>query len=85
MLLIVMLAQWHYYMTKSVLHSRIKLHGPLILVLESIHGYSDVDQELEKRGSLKNNISLANWNECLTNLMKLDLRFFIFNLLGVEF
>lgn len=49
----------------DVEHAPIKdnLHGPLILLPKSVHGYSDVEQELEKGGSLKNIISLANWNE----------------------
>lgn len=30
-----------------------------------MHGYSEFDQGLEKGGSLKNILSLVNWNDCL--------------------
>lgn len=38
--------------------------GAIILILDSIQAYDDVDFELEKGGSCGNVISLANWNEC---------------------
>lgn len=40
------------------------LHGLIILVSKSVRGYSDVEQGLDKGGSMNNILSLDNWNEC---------------------
>lgn len=41
--------------------------GSQIIVSNSIQGYSDVNKELKRNGSIHNNLTLANWNEISDN------------------
>lgn len=60
------------------------MYGPLIIVLESIYNYSELDQGLEKGGLLKNILSLVNWMIVWLNLMKHALQVSI-SYQGMEF